>query len=209
MTDDDLLETVRSELAGVKLGTPVQDVLARGNALRRNRRLLPAVGAGAAVAVAAAGLTLGLGAVGGSPAAHASLDGWTVTKLPDQTVSLTIGNQAESGPDRIRLRRALAAAGVPALVLTQRPACQLRLRMSPLTPLPVYRYHPSPVRHPAVIRYKLRPVPKGSRVEIVLPSRKQPAYRPLRVYQYRPLPRVYIFKPSGKCATRPLTPRRH
>ena len=74
MTDDDLLETVRSELAELRLGAPVQDVMARGTALRRHRRMLPAVGTGAGVAVAATGmeaLKLGrsVGGVRSQPAA--------------------------------------------------------------------------------------------------------------------------------------------
>lgn len=214
MTDDDLLENLRSELADVRLGTPIQDVLDRGNALRRHRRMLPAAGAGAVAT--AAGLALGLGAVGGSSAAHASLDAWTVTKLPHKTVSVTIRARAESGRDRLRLSRALVAVGVPALVRTKPPACQLRL--SPLTPQPIYTYHRLPQLRPirrialspvsraqrgTVIQIKVQRIPKGARIVIVVPGPEQRFDRvPTFRFKQRREASAYIIKPSGRCTVR-------
>ena len=220
MTDDDLLETVRSELAEVRLGAPVQDVLARGNALRRQRRMLPAVGAGAGVAVAAAGLTLGLGAAGAPPIApHASLDAWTITKLPNKTVSLTIRDAAKTRHDPLRLSRALAAVGISAIVRTRPPECGLRL--SPYPPQEKPDSTTSPAPNEIVIRIKPRAIPKGTRVAIVLPATVRPYVRPATVHPARvhgrPVrsvaskPYVYLVRPFSRCGAkhRPEHSARH
>ena len=79
MTDDDLLESIRSQFADVRLGAPLDEVLARGRELRRNGRWLPAMGAGAGTFATVAALTFATAGGGQAPMLHASLTAWAVS----------------------------------------------------------------------------------------------------------------------------------
>jgi hypothetical protein len=212
MTDDDLLQTVKSEFADIRLGIPVSDVMARGRELRRGRRLLPAAGAGVGALAVAAGLTLGLGGPGGEPA----LAAWTVTAQPNHTVTLTIRDRHLSGPDRLHMRRALNAVGVPALVLTKRPVC-----VYGLTRLKSIPYRPLARSKSTIYRFRLSKIAKGSRVVIVVPKptfTKLPT-RPIRarsalphrltsVHQLTKVPTVVVIPAVKACLLKPLRPAR-
>lgn len=122
------LATARNLLSGVHMTTPPQLIIARGRRQRHRSRV--------AAAAAAAGLGLAAGAaLWLAPAAtpppapvtaarhgqvHIQTAAWTVTRDRGGIVTLTIWQA--SSPDS--LRRALARAGVPALVLF-RPACDV------------------------------------------------------------------------------------
>jgi hypothetical protein len=164
MTDDDLLlETVRAEFAHVRLDAPVEDVLARGARLRR-RRAVPALGTGTLAAVAA--LTFGLGATTPGGATPATLTAWSVTTGPGHTVNLTIRDQRLSGPERAKLRKALQAAGVPAVVET-RPPRICRLALSPVPRLFTFSRHHGRL----TFNIKLGQLPKRAQIAVVLPHR--------------------------------------
>jgi len=119
--DDDLLESMRDELTDVRLSTSVEDVMARGRQLRR-RRSWPVLGAGTGTVAAVLALAFSLAAPGAEPGSrHVVLDAWSVVSKPNGTVSLTIRDQRESGPERARLGKVLRAAGVAAVVRSGLP----------------------------------------------------------------------------------------
>jgi hypothetical protein len=64
MNDDELNTSVRDRFTGVRMDTPVEDIITRGRAVRARRRIPVAAGALAATA----GVTLGVAAL---PLAHA------------------------------------------------------------------------------------------------------------------------------------------
>jgi hypothetical protein len=162
MNDDDLFDGLRADLADVRLGTPVQDVLARGRQLHRSRRVLPALGAGTGTAAAAVALTLGLIAPAAAPA-PATLTDWSVTTGPHGTVNVAIRDHRESKATMSRLTRALRAAGVPALVRTELlPNCRLPdaskpIVVSPAVPVSTFKIH---IAHLA----------KNARVVVLVPA---------------------------------------
>lgn len=163
LNDEDLLASMRDEFANVRLGAPVEDVLARGRQLRR-RRTWPVLGAGTGSVAAVVALTFSLAVSGAGPrGAHVVLDAWSVISKPDGTVSLTIRDQAESGRDRARLGRALRAAGVPAVVRAGLPrGCGRSVEVQRIK-IP---------RHPGTVRFYLKPgrLPHGMRIAIVIPA---------------------------------------
>ncbi|MDR2984237.1 MAG: hypothetical protein LBV34_05285 [Nocardiopsaceae bacterium] len=108
MTDDDLLEGIRSTFADVHLGTPVDAVLTRGRSLRRRRSLIPVIGATTAI-----GLTGAFAAAAGAPGHQARLAAWTVTARPGHMVELAVRRPEALDPKRIA--GALRHAGVPAV----------------------------------------------------------------------------------------------
>ena len=130
----DVLSTVRDSLCGMPVAGPpdVEAIMARGRAHRR-RRLIPGVTGTAAVA---AGAALAVTAL--TPASHlaspqpshpagrppaAQLAAWTVTKLADGNISVTIRELA----DPAGLQSTLRADGVPASVTfasQQNAACR-------------------------------------------------------------------------------------
>jgi hypothetical protein len=134
MSGTDVLSAVRESLCGMPVAGPpdVEAIMARGRAHRR-RRLIPGVTGTAAVA---AGAALAVTAL--TPASHlaspqpshpagrqpaAQLAAWTVTKLADGNISVTIRELA----DPAGLQSTLRADGVPASVTfasQQNSACR-------------------------------------------------------------------------------------
>jgi hypothetical protein len=126
MSDTDVLSAARDSLSGMPVAGPpdVEAIMARGRA-RRHRRMIPAVTGTLAVA---AGAALAVTALG--PANHQAsrqpivrLAAWTVTKLADGNISVTIRELK----DPAGLQSTLRADGVPASVTLldrQNPACQ-------------------------------------------------------------------------------------
>lgn len=104
---------VRDSLGDVHMTIPVGEIIARDKR-RRVRRGLAATGAACAAAGVAVAVALALAA--GSPARQqpqpAQLAAWTVHANPDGTVTFTLRNTSHPA----RLQRALAEAGVPAVV---------------------------------------------------------------------------------------------
>jgi hypothetical protein len=124
MNDDELITLVRAQRDKVPMTIPVEEIISRGRAVR-TRRLVP--GAAGALAIAA-GVALAVSVL--APASHqashqpaARLAAWTVTKLADGNISVTI-NQLK---DPAGLQSTLRADGVPASVTfidQQNPACR-------------------------------------------------------------------------------------
>jgi hypothetical protein len=123
MTDDELITLVREQRDKVPMTIPVEEIISRGRAVR-TRRLVP--GAAGALAIAA-GVVLAVSVL--APASHqasqptARLAAWTVTKLADGNISVTI-NQLK---DLAGLQSTLRADGVPAsatFIDQQNPACR-------------------------------------------------------------------------------------
>lgn len=163
MSDDDLLQTVRTQFTDVRLDARVEDVMARGRQLRR-RRTWPALGAGTGAVTAVVALTFGLATSGVGPGStHVVLDAWSVVSKPDGTVSVTIRDQRESGQDRARLRKALRQAGVPAVVQTALPGgCHT---VSSPQPIQVSRH-----RGAITAIIELGRLPKRAQLVVVVPA---------------------------------------
>jgi RNA polymerase sigma-70 factor (sigma-E family) len=138
MSDTDVLSAVRDSLSGMPLASPpdVEAIMAKGRA-RRRRRLIPGVtGTLATAAVGALAVTALAPAshqaseLAGNRASHytsrqpaVQLAAWTVTKLADGNISVTIRELA----DPAGLQQMLRGDGVPASVTfagQQDPACQ-------------------------------------------------------------------------------------
>jgi len=131
LSDADVLSAVHDSLSGMPLaGAPdVEAIMARGRRARRHRRLIPgvtgmlAVAAGAALAVTAlapASLPAGRQA---SRQPAVQLAAWTVTKLANGNISVTI-HELE---DPAGLQSTLRTDGVPASVTfagQQNPECR-------------------------------------------------------------------------------------
>jgi hypothetical protein len=142
MNEHDVMDQVRESFSGVRMGAPVEHILARSRA-RRRRRLAGLTAATAATAGAAAAITLTLGAPAparsghphlGAPAPAASqgsvrLAAFTVTNGPGDSTTLVLRKDAPLDPSA--LRQALAQHGIPALV-TVGSFC----RTTPLAPVP-------------------------------------------------------------------------
>jgi hypothetical protein len=140
MSDSEVLSAVRDSLSATPLASPpdVEAIMARGRA--RRRRLIPGVTGTLAVAAAAA-LAVTTLAPAGHQATHrasrqpaAQLAAWTVTKLADGDISVTIRELR----DPAELQGTLRARGVPASVTftSQRnPACRLYPGGAPVPPL--------------------------------------------------------------------------
>lgn len=152
LSDADVLTAVRESLSGMPLASPpdVEAIMARGRRTRQHRRLIPgvtgtlAVAAGAALAVALAPAGHPAGRQAGSQASRqpaVQLAAWTVTKLADGKISVTI-RELE---DPAGLQSTLRADGVPASVTfasQQNPAC----RPYPAGALLLERVFPKPYR---------------------------------------------------------------
>ncbi|HEY3734052.1 MAG TPA: hypothetical protein VGL63_09060 [Streptosporangiaceae bacterium] len=161
MSDDDLLQTVREEFAQVRLTAPVDQILARGQALRRRHRLVSSLGAAAGTAGLAAALTVGL--VSSSAITASAEAAWSVKSGPGHTVSLTIRDQPQSRPDGLRLVKALRAVGVSAVVRATLPG---RCRQAPSSAIKIYAIPSKAGHHRTVIRIYARKIPAGSHVAI-------------------------------------------
>ncbi len=117
MNDADMLSTVREALPGIRLETPLEDTVRRGRSLRARRRAGWAGRAAAATAGAAAlasfvavSATSG-GATPPSPG-KTTLDAWSVTRGPHDTITITIRQLY----DAAGLQQTLRADGIPARV---------------------------------------------------------------------------------------------
>jgi hypothetical protein len=132
MNDTDVLSAARDSLSAMPVASPpdVETIMARGRVRRHRHRLIPGVTATLAVA---AGAALGVTMLAlPSPQATAQaghrpgplhLAAWTVTKLPDGNISVTIRELT----DPAGLQATLRADGVPASVTfrnQQNPACR-------------------------------------------------------------------------------------
>ena len=137
MSDTDVLDIVRDRLSGMPVTDPpdVRVIMARGRS-HRHRRLIPGVTAVAAGAATVAGAALAVPAL--TPASHPAspqashpadrqpavqLAAWTVTRLGDGDISVTIRELK----DPAGLQNTLRTDGVPASVTFasgQNPACQ-------------------------------------------------------------------------------------
>jgi len=105
----DRLGQVRDELDDVHMSIPADDIFARART-RRTRRWITAAGAVCAAAGLAVGLLLPSGT--GARSVHIHLAAWSVNTNPNGTVTLTVRQLTHAA----QLQRALAEAGVPAIV---------------------------------------------------------------------------------------------
>jgi hypothetical protein len=153
MSDAEVLTAARDRLSGMPVGSPpdVKAVMARGRARRRRRRLIPgltgtlAVAAGAALAVTA--LTSATHQASRHPAVH--LAAWTVTKLADGNISISVSVRELADP--AGLQSTLRADGVPASVTIfpkLNPACLAypggKLALQHFVPPLLMRVFPTP-----------------------------------------------------------------
>jgi hypothetical protein len=153
MTDDDLITIVREQRSSVRMTTPVERVIGRGQALRARRRVSGlAAGALAVAAVAVLAVTALL------PGSHqagrpppAQLAAWMVTKGPGGTITVTVRQLR----DPAGLQRRLRADGVPASVTFfghQPRSCHRYPALTPALMGRVFGGHGPPlVIHPAAL----------------------------------------------------------
>jgi hypothetical protein len=165
VTDESLLQNMRDEFADVRLGAPVEDVVARGTHLRARRRRWPALGAGVGSVAAAAVVAVSLAAPGTGPrnGTHVVLDAWSVISKPGGMVSLTIRDQRESVADRARLGQVLREAGVPAVIRTSLSGgCGALAREKAM----------QVSRHNGSVTADIKPaeLPKRAQIAVVIPS---------------------------------------
>jgi hypothetical protein len=131
MNDDEVITLVREQRDKVTMTIPVEEIIRRGRVVR-TRRLIPGVAGVLAVLVGAA---IAMSAL--APASHkanpqrsdqarhqstARLAAWTVAKLADGNISVTVRQLQDPGG----LQSTLRADGVPASVTfaeQQNPAC--------------------------------------------------------------------------------------
>ena len=118
MNDDPALAAVshrltqaRDLLADEHMTIPASEIIARDKR-RRARHWLAAGGAACAAIGLAVALTIAPGRSARPGPGHAQLAAWTVHTNPDGTVTFTLQNTSHAA----QLQRALAKAGVPAVV---------------------------------------------------------------------------------------------
>jgi len=130
MNDDEVWDAMRRTVSPVRLDRPVEEILRRGRAWRRNRTAFGVAGGGLAAVAAAAAVAVALPTAGAQPAKAPAAEaatgatapvamvpaGWTLSKAPDSTVKLTLSSKQIQDPEA--LQRALAGAGIPAAVKT-------------------------------------------------------------------------------------------
>jgi hypothetical protein len=127
MSDADVLRAAADSLSTIPMPSApdAAAIITTGRARRRRRMTGLSIAGTAAVTVVALGLSGVFGSASHEPGypAHARLAAWTVTKLADGNISVTI-NQFN---DPAGLQSTLRADGVPASVTLpgqQNPACQ-------------------------------------------------------------------------------------
>jgi hypothetical protein len=117
MNDNDVLTKVRDGLSGIRMDTPVDEILAKARRHRRSRRLVMAGAASAAML--GLGLTAAVSSVGTNhppgPAA-AQLAAFSISSGPRGASSLTLRKGEQYRLNPVALRQALAQHDVPALV---------------------------------------------------------------------------------------------
>jgi len=132
MNDDDVLDAMKQTVSPVQLDRPVEEILRRGRARRRNRTAAGLAGAGLA-AVAALALAVptassqpakdAAGQAATPPASVASTPakmvpvGWTLSKASDTQVKLVLNGEQTLDPDA--LQRALDETGIHAVIKTR------------------------------------------------------------------------------------------
>ena len=132
MNDDEVWDAMRQTVSPARLDRPVEDILRRGRARRRNRTAFGVAGGGLAAFAAVAAVAFALPSAGGQPTeaptaaaagpvkstAPVEMEpvGWTLSKAPDSKVKLTLSSKQIQDPEA--LQRALAGAGIPAAVKT-------------------------------------------------------------------------------------------
>jgi hypothetical protein len=116
VNDDVVLQKVNEGLSGLEMDTPVEAIMARGDARRRKRRLAGIAAAGVlAVGLSAPALTAATGSEPGPPSASSpQLAAYTLVDNPNGTATLTLAKARTLDPQA--LRRALAGAGIPATI---------------------------------------------------------------------------------------------
>lgn len=124
MNDNELMTAVRDSFTSVHVITPVEQITRRGRAVRVRRRI-PALASALAVAAGAAvAVTLLLPSTPRSrPQLTAPVAAWTVAKLSDGTIQVTLRELSNPAG----LQRELRADGVPAsvtLIGHQNPTCR-------------------------------------------------------------------------------------
>jgi hypothetical protein len=120
MTDKDTIDAVRESFSSTRLATPAEEVMNRGQSLRRRRQSFTGgIAAVAAVAITvtvlASGLVGGQGTVreaGGNQGNRAQLTAWTVTREPNQIFKIKFRQLA----DLAGLNAALRADGAATIV---------------------------------------------------------------------------------------------
>jgi hypothetical protein len=118
MNDDDVLRMVDDGLSGLDTDTPVEVIMARGDARRRKRWIGGVAVAGTLAAGAAVGVPALTGAAASGPASppagSVQLAAFTLVDSANGTATLTLVKGRTLDPQA--LRRALAGAGVPATI---------------------------------------------------------------------------------------------
>ncbi|SNT65613.1 hypothetical protein SAMN05421812_12462 [Asanoa hainanensis] len=121
MNDDDVLDAVKQTLSGVRMDRPIEAIERRGRARRRRSALVKLAAGGGAAALVAFALTLPASTDRSepSPTAKTTLapEAFTLVQQQDKTVKLTLHYKQILDP--VALQRALADAGVPAVVQTR------------------------------------------------------------------------------------------
>lgn len=164
MNDDKLMTTVKEPFAGVRMDTPVEQIVSRGRAVRARRRIPGVAGALAVLAAVALAVTALLPS--GQHPAGTRLTAWTVTKLPDGKVEIFYWKLSDPGA----LQRELRAVGIPASVTVGHinPACRRYTG-----PVPVHGYQQSLTatpgsKTPSHIIIDPSTLPKGAGLEIAV-----------------------------------------
>jgi hypothetical protein len=116
MNDNETMDLIRERMSSLDMTTPVEAILTRGD-IRRKRRRFARLGA---TGLVIAGLAVGVPAFTGSaapapePTGPVELVAFSVTRNPDGTATLRLPKRQVLDP--ATLQRALADAGVPAIV---------------------------------------------------------------------------------------------
>jgi len=121
VNDDEVLATMKLAVPEVQMDRPVEEIVRRGRARRRNRAAIGVAGGGLAVV---ATLALILPIAGRQPASAPGNShpdpgvmvpaGWTLNKAADGKVKLILNAEQFTNPDA--LRKALDGAGIPSAV---------------------------------------------------------------------------------------------
>lgn len=175
MNDDELNTSVRERFTGVRMDTPVDDIIARGRAVRARRRIPVAAGTLAATA----GATLGIAAL--LPPAHspraehqptvgrATLDAYSVVSTGHGNYRVTV----RALRDPAGLQKKLREDGIPARISYSNPkppVCRPAGNMAQFTfvgkslhgnPV-VFVIHRSELGHDRGVFISIRPARAGS-----------------------------------------------
>jgi hypothetical protein len=173
MNDDDVITAVREQRDKVHSHTPLEQIISRGRVVRTRRRVPGLAGALAVVAAAALAVTA-LAAPGHQqrPPTAAQLVAWTVVKLPDGDIRVSIVKLQHPAA----LQRKLRAEGVPASVVTSPPG---PCRQYPASSALLHQvfpgsYQPGPPPPPTVIVIRPSALPSGTGVQLAGSFQRSP-----------------------------------